>query len=154
MMKHLCTFLFSLLLFSSAARASHLLGGEIGYQYVSTSGTTHTYRVILKLFSDCSSTSAALPLLIGANPRVSLYNNTAYVNALNLTYNASLSDVEITPVCPDEANNTQCTNINNPIPGIKLYVYEGLFTLNGSSNNWRFQFEGSISIGSDRKSVV
>ena len=148
-MKHLCTFLFSLLLFSSAARASHLLGGEIGYQYVSTSGTTHTYRVILKLFSDCSSTSAALPLLIGANPRVSLYNNTAYVNALNLTYNASLSDVEITPVCPDEANNTQCTNINNPIPGIKLYVYEGLFTLNGSSNNWRFQFEGSISIGSN-----
>ena len=148
-MKHLCALIFSLFLFSSVAQASHLLGGEIGYQYVSSSGTAHTYKVTLKLFSDCSSTSAALPLLIGANPRVSLYNNAAYVSALNLTYNAALSDVEITPVCPDEANNTQCTNINNPIPGIKLYVYEGDFTLNGTSNNWRFQFEGSISLGSN-----
>jgi hypothetical protein len=131
------------------ARASHLLGGEIGYQYVSSTGTAHTYKVILKLFADCSSTSAALPLLISANPRVALYNNSAYVSALNLTYNAALSDVEITPVCPDEANNTQCTNINNPIPGIKLYVYEGVFTLNGASTNWSFQFEGSVSIGSN-----
>lgn len=146
-MKRIGTLLFFLLFFSSASRASHLLGGEIGYEYVSTTGTTHTYRVILKFFSDCSSTSAALPLLIGATPRVSLYDNTTWINAVSLTYNASLSDVEITPVCPDEASNTQCTNINNPIPGVKLYVYDGLFTLNGTSNNWRFQFEGSISVG-------
>ncbi len=148
-MRQTCMLLFLLLSFSYAAKASHLLGGEIGYQYVSTTGTTHTYKVTLKFFSDCSSTSAALPLLIGANPRVALYDNTTYVSALNLTYNAALSDVEITPVCPDEANNTTCININNPIPGIKLYVYEGLFTLNGTSNNWRFQFEGSISVGSN-----
>lgn len=134
-------------LFCISTRASHLLGGEIGYTYVSTTGTAHTYRVTLKFFSDCSSTSAALPLLISATPRVSLYNNSAFVNAVNLTYNAALSDIEITPVCPDEANNTQCTNINNPIPGIKLYVYEGDFTLNGPSTNWSFQFEGSISVG-------
>lgn len=130
-----------------SARASHLLGGEIGYEYVSTSGSTHTYKVILKFFSDCSSTSAALPLLINATPRVSLYDNNTFINAVSLTYNATLSDVEITPVCPDEVNNTQCTNINNPIPGVKLYIYEGTFELNGSSNNWRFQFEGSISVG-------
>jgi gliding motility-associated-like protein len=137
------------LLFALPARASHLLGGEIGYQYVSTTGTAHTYKVILKFFSDCSSTSAALPLLINADPRVALYNNGSLVNSLNLVYNAALSDVEITPVCPDEVGNTQCTNINNPIPGVKLYVYEGNFTLNGTSNNWSFQFEGSISIGSN-----
>lgn len=130
-----------------SARASHLLGGEIGYEYVSTSGSTHTYKVILKFFSDCSSTSAALPLLINATPRVSLYDNNTFINAVSLTYNATLSDIEITPVCPDEVNNTQCTNINNPIPGVKLYIYEGTFELNGSSNNWRFQFEGSISVG-------
>jgi len=131
----------------AAVHASHLLGGEIGYQYVSSTGTAHTYRVTLKFFSDCSSTSAALPLLINATPRVSLYNNGAFVSAVSLTYNAALSDVEITPVCPDEVNNTQCTNINNPIPGIKLYIYEGDFTLNGASANWSFQFEGSISVG-------
>lgn len=143
----ICTLLIALLFFYLPAEASHLLGGEIGYQYVSTTGTTHTYRVTLRFFSDCSSTSAALPLLIGATPRVSLYDNTTWVSAVSLTYDASQSDVEITPVCPDEAGNTQCTNVNNPIPGVKLYVYEGLFTLNGTSANWRFQFEGSISVG-------
>lgn len=147
MAKSIFTIFTFLMLWSATAKASHLLGGEIGYQYVSSTGTTHTYKVILKFFSDCSSTSAALPLLISATPHVSLYNNGAYVNAVDLTYNASLSDVEITPVCPDEANNTQCTNINNPIPGIKLYVYEGTFTLNGTSTAWSFQFEGSISVG-------
>ena len=148
MVNRIFTFiLLSVILFCVPAKASHLLGGEIGYQYISSTGTTHTYKVILKFFSDCSSTSAALPLLVNATPRVSMYNNNAFVSAQNLVYNAALSDVEITPVCPDEANNTQCTNINNPIPGIKLYVYEANFDLTGTSANWAFQFEGSISVG-------
>lgn len=135
------------LLSTVAVRASHLLGGEIGYRYISSAGTAHTYRVTLKFFSDCSSTSAALPLLINATPRVALYNSGTLVAAENLVYVDTLSDVEITPVCPDEAGNTQCTNVNNPIPGIKLYVYERDFTLNGASAGWSFQFEGSISVG-------
>ncbi|WP_118974114.1 gliding motility-associated C-terminal domain-containing protein [Taibaiella koreensis] len=149
-MKRILTLLLPFLLLGIAtARASHLLGGEIGYTYVSSSGTTHTYKVTLKFFADCSSTSAALPLLIGANPYVALYDNTSLINGVNLTYNAALSDVEITPVCPDEVNSTTCTNINNPIPGVKLYVYEGDFTVNGASANWRFEFEGSINLGSN-----
>jgi len=130
------------------SHASHLLGGEIGYTHLSTSGNSQTYEVTLSLFSDCSSTSAALPLLINANPIVSLYNNNVLVQQLNLTYQAAVSDVEITPVCPDEANNTACININNPIPGIKRYVYKGNFTLTGTSANWHFAFEGFITAGS------
>lgn len=142
----LCAFLFSLLTFH--ARASHLLGGEIGYEYLSSSGNTQTYRVTLALFSDCSSTSAALPLLIGANPIVSLYNNNVLVQSQNLVYQTSISDIEITPVCPDEVNNTKCTNINNPIPGIKRYVYKGEFTVTGTSAKWHFAFEGYVTAGS------
>lgn len=149
-MKKIFTCLLPLLFWGiTAANASHLLGGEIGYTYISTTGTTHTYKVTLKLFADCSSTSAALPQLIGANPYVALYNNTSFVNGINLTYNATLSDVEITPVCPDEVNSTTCTNINNTIPGIKLYVYEGEFALSGTAANWRFEFEGSVTLGSN-----
>lgn len=148
-LKHLFLFCSFFLLFSKSVNASHLLGGEIGYVFVSSTGTTSTYKVVLKFFSDCSSTSAALPLLIGADPRVALYNGANLVSSQNLVYNAALSDVEITPVCPDEVNNTKCTNPNNPLPGIKLYVYESTFTLNATSANWRFQFEGAISLGSN-----
>lgn len=142
----LCTFLLSLI--APAAKASHLLGGEIGYEHISTVGNTQNYRVTLYLYSDCSSTSAALPLLIGANPIVSLYNNSSLVQSINLTYQPSISDIEITPVCPDEANNTKCININNPIPGIKRYVYKGDFALNSTSANWEFSFEGYVTAGS------
>lgn len=142
------TMLLVLCTFTYRSVASHLLGGEIGYEYVSTAGNVQTYRVTLSLFSDCSSTSAALPLLIGADPIVSLYNNNALVQSVNLSYQAALSDVEITPVCPDEVNNTACTNINNPIPGIKRYVYKGDFAVTGLSANWHFSFEGYISLGS------
>jgi gliding motility-associated-like protein len=144
----LLTIFVCLLCAQQTAWASHLLGGEIGYKYISSAGTQHTYEVTLKLYSDCSSTSAALPQLIGANPQVNLYNNTSLVQGLNLTYQASESDIEITPVCPDEANNTACVNINNPIPGIKAYVYRGNFILNGTSTNWIFAFEGYINAGS------
>ncbi|RYZ24757.1 MAG: hypothetical protein EOP49_45545, partial [Sphingobacteriales bacterium] len=142
----LITFLFSITVFQ--ARASHLLGGEIGYELVSTVGNAQTYRVTLSLFSDCGSTSAALPALIGANPIVSLYNNNSLVQSLNLTYQANISDIEITPVCPDEANNTKCINISNPIPGIKRYVYKGDFVITSTSANWHFSFEGYVTAGS------
>jgi hypothetical protein len=62
-----------------------------------------------------------------------------------LDYDAALSNIEITPVCPDEANNTTCININNPIPGIKKFVYSRNFTLPGTASNWRFVFMGDMS---------
>lgn len=147
-MTRFLTILLLLCSFTFTSRASHLLGGEIGYEFISSAGNIQTYRVTLSLFSDCSSTSAALPLLIGANPIVSLYNNNVAVQSVNLTYQAAISDIEITPVCPDEANNTACTNINNPIPGIKRYVYKGDFALTGTSANWHFSFEGYVTGGS------
>jgi gliding motility-associated-like protein len=142
----LCTVLLSFITFTS--RASHLLGGEIGYEHISTIGNSQTYRVTLSLFSDCGSTSAALPALIGANPLISLYDGATLVQSLNLTYQAAISDIEITPVCPDEANNTKCISITNPIPGIKRYVYKGDFVINNASANWEFQFQGFVTSGS------
>jgi hypothetical protein len=102
------------------ARANHLLGGEINYQFVSASTTSSTYKVTLSLYADCSSNipGGAYQALTGATPEIYLYKGNATIGSTRLNYDASLSDVEITPVCPDEAGNTACTDINNPIPGV------------------------------------
>lgn len=127
--------------------ANHLLGSEINYSFVSASGNTQTYRITLSFFADCQSNvmGGAFQALIGATPEVILYKGDTRISAINLVYNIAESDIEITPVCPDEAGNTTCSNIMNPIPGIKQYVYNGNFILTDTSSNWRFAFEGSIS---------
>jgi len=137
----------ALLILGHASRANHLLGGELGYTYVSSTGNVHTYKVTLSFFADCASNfpNGAYAALEVANPQILLYNGNSLIIAQNLAINNELSGVEITPVCPDEAGNTTCSNINNPIPGIRLYVYEGNFTLTGESDQWRFAFEGQIS---------
>jgi gliding motility-associated-like protein len=151
MKRRLPLFLLTLfLIIGNQAFANHLLGGEITYKFVSASGNNQVYRVKLSFFADCSSDvpDGAFRALLNANPYIKLYKDNNLVEGRNLRYNAAESDIEITPVCPDEATNTTCFNINNPLPGIKKYVYEGEFTLNGTHNNWRFAFEGSISSNS------
>ncbi|RYZ44936.1 MAG: hypothetical protein EOP49_26200, partial [Sphingobacteriales bacterium] len=142
-------FLLTLLAIFSGkdAYADHLLGGEINYKFISASGNTQTYRVTLSFFADCSSNTiggayAALPT---ANPMVYVYKGNTEIAAARLQADINKSNVEITPVCPDEKNNTACTNINNPLPGIKLFVYSGEFTITGQDANWRFAFKGELS---------
>jgi len=139
--------LLSLAIFTSESRANHLLGGEINYRYISSAGNTSTYRVTLSFFADCSSNlpGAAFGALVNATPEVTLYKGANLSSRKKLVYNALLSDKEITPACPDELSNTACTNITNPIPGVKLYVYSADFTVVGKSDAWRFAFEGNIS---------
>jgi gliding motility-associated-like protein len=127
--------------------ANHLLGGEINYKFVSSSGNSSLYQVTLSFFADCSSNipGGAFSALAGANPEIVVYKGNNAFTSQRLTYNTELSDVEITPVCPDEAHNTACTDISNPIPGVKRFVYNGTFTLTGTDTNWRFAFLGSIT---------
>ena len=129
------------------ALANHLLGGEIGYSFVSISGNTQTYKIRLAFFADCSSNvpGGAFSALIGADPLIRVYNGATPINATRLQYVAAESNIEITPVCPDEAGNTSCVNINNPLPGIRKFVYTGNVTVTSTSTNWRFAFEGDVS---------
>lgn len=134
--------------FPQRVAANHLLGGEISYRFLSASGSIQTYQVTLSFFGDCASNTpdnSAFPALVNADPTVWLYKEGALVKTLDLTYNAAESNKEITPVCPDEAGNTTCSNINNPLPGIKRFVYTGEFQLNGTSSNWSFAFKGIIT---------
>ena len=127
--------------------ANHLLGGEINYKFIATSGSTSTYKVTLSLYADCSSNipGGAYQALPGATPEILVYKGNATFSSTKLDYDVSQSDVEITPVCPDEADNTACTDITNPIPGVKRYVYSKNITLTGTDSNWRFAFLGNVS---------
>ncbi|PSK93865.1 gliding motility-associated C-terminal domain-containing protein [Taibaiella chishuiensis] len=132
---------------AGTVHANHLLGGEIGYTFVSSSGNNQTYQVRLAFFADCSSNlpGGAFGALIGANPGVRLFKGNTQLSLTRLRYVPAESNIEITPVCPDEAGNTACININNPLPGIKKFVYTGNITVSGVSADWRFAFEGDIS---------
>jgi hypothetical protein len=136
-----------LIFLAKATSANHLLGGEINYKFISASGNTQVYKVTLSFFADCSSNipQGAFAALVNADPAISLFKNNTLVTSSRLIYDAAQSDIEITPVCPDEANNTACIDINNPIPGIKKFVYSRNFTLTGTANNWRFAFSGNIT---------
>jgi len=59
---------------------------------------------------------------------------------MNLTLSGA--PVEVTPVCPAEANNTTCNG--GTIPGIKKFSYTGTVTLSGTSANWLFRFTGDF----------
>lgn len=157
-MRFFFTLLCSLIFISAAnqAMANHLLGGEINYSFVSANGNAQTYKVTLTLIADCSSNtggSNAFSALPGANPEIKLFRGSSFTSSLRLTYNVTESNKEITPVCPDEAGNTACSNINNPLPGIKKFVYNGNFTLADLNENWRFVFDGSVTDGAFQTSA-
>lgn len=143
---------FTLLLFVPwrKAGANSLLGASLGYRLISVNGNEQIYRVTLTLYGDCSADRfppSAFPKMKDADPMIWLMKGDAFVTYQRLSYNASESDMEITPVCPREAGSTSCNNPFDPIPGVKKYVYEGDFTLEGTSDNWQFSFAGSLRGG-------
>ena len=133
--------LFAVLLMSLGARASHVVGADLYYTWVSG----NTYKITVNIYGDCGpSSSGAFSLLPTASPQVCIFNGTTSVTSINLTIQPPSAGVEITPVCPADINNTQCTNTAFSIPGIKKFVYEANYTLPYLSANWRFIFTGQL----------
>lgn len=120
------------------ADATHLFGGEIFYTNVSG----NTYKVTVVLYGDCSSTSQAFPILGSATPKVEVYNGSSLITTLTLTAQPG-SGINVSPVCPDEVNNTTCTP-NGTLPGIKKFIYAANVTLSGPSANWKFRTNGDL----------
>jgi gliding motility-associated-like protein len=127
--------------FSITASANHLFGGELYYTYISG----NTYNITMILYGDCGSSSAqAFAGLPTAQPEVELYNGANFIQTITLQPQPG-SGIDVSPVCPDEVNNTQCVNINNPIPGVKKFIYAATVTLSGTSANWKFRSNGNLT---------
>lgn len=121
--------------------ASHIVGADI--YYTSVGGLQ--YRVTVVLYGDCGPlSSGAFAGLPTARPQVCVYDGATLWNSFDLRIKAPSAGTEITPVCPDSAARTQCTNPAFAIPGIKKFVYDTIMTLPNTSTNWRFVFNGNL----------
>ncbi len=119
--------------------ASHIIGADIFYSNISGL----QYKLTLVLYGDCA--GSAFPQLPTAQPQIQIYNNlTAFGAPVVLVLQAPTQGIEVTPVCPSQASNTTCVNPAGTVLGIKKFVYTANVTLNTTSTNWRFRFNGQM----------
>lgn len=137
------------ILAATPSRANHLFGGELFYTHING----NTYQVTLILYGDCGNTTGSFNSLPTAQPTVEVYNGSTLVQTLTLSGQPG-SGVDVSPVCPDEANNTKCVNINNPLPGVKKFIYAANVVLSGTSANWRFRTNGNLGNSSAGRSTA
>ena len=142
----LSSFLFLACFFTSnEIKASHFYGADFYYSYV----IGNTYKVYLVVYGDCSGTS--FPSFPGSQPEVIVYNNGNPYDTLTLSIQAG-SNVEVTPVCNNQINNTVCSNPLSTVPGVKRFIYAANVTLNALSASWVFQFNGVMGNSSAGRS--
>ena len=121
-------------------KATHVIGGEIGYTFV----TGYTYEITLTIYGDCAGSS--FPSLPTAIPRIEIYKDSNAFSFLDLTLTGP--GVEVTPVCPSEVNNTTCVNIAGTIPGVTRFIFKGTAVLDGPATNWSFLFNSQFGASS------
>jgi len=137
------------------AFASHVVGGELTYKYISSSGTNHTYQLQFIVYGDCSGaaySSFASTTAAGIN----IYNNGVQQGAtIDLPRINSESDILISPVCATQLTSTTCSP-GGTIVGVKKYTFRGNVVIAGTSANWRFAFNGNLVNGSSagRTSII
>ncbi|NBX27267.1 MAG: hypothetical protein EBR55_03310 [Chitinophagia bacterium] len=137
--------LLNCLLSNISTKASHFYGADFYYSHV----IGNTYKVYLVVYGDCSGTS--FPSFPGSTPEVIVYNNGNPFDTLTLSIQAG-SNVEVTPVCNNQINNTVCSNPLSTVPGVKRFIYAANVTLNALSANWLFQFNGVMGNSSAGRS--
>ncbi len=130
------SFLIVLTICTKLTHATHVLGGDLLYTHISG----NTYQVKLTIYGDCS--GFAFQHLVNSSPEILLYDNFSLVSSYSL--NLTGPGVNVTPVCPQQASNTQCDNPASTIPGVMRYIYSANITVPSQSANYRFRFEGKM----------
>jgi hypothetical protein len=149
-MKHklrLLLILSCVLLISISTQASHIVGADLFYTHISG----NNYKITFVAYADCGpASSTAFATLPVSRPEICIFNGNTFVTSINLNIDTptnSYGGTEITPVCPRDSANTQCTNPTFTIPGIKKFVYTGTYTVPSRSSNWRFIYNGTNTGG-------
>ena len=133
----------ALLFMHISSFASHIVGADLKYQWVSG----NTYQVTCILYGNCGTTTGAFETLCITHPQICIFNGGTYYTTIACTLNAPVCGQEITPVCPSDTALTQCTNTSFTIPGIKQFVYTGTVTLPTTSHHWRFVYTADDGTG-------
>ena len=122
--------------------ASHVAGGDFSYECIGP----NQYRITLKLFKDCA--GIALPNTINVT-----LSETCTGSSQNLTLtlqnpatgtNCTAPDpatcaVEISQLCPNDQLNSTC-HAGGTFPGMLMYKYSAVTTLNTLCNAWTFGY--------------
>lgn len=120
--------------------ATHVFGGELLYEFVSG----NSYKISLTLYGDCSGQNFAR--LYNATPEVLIYEGTSLRQTIALEYDQS-SGIEVSPVCPDQVNNTICKG--GTLPGVKKFIYTKTIQLPSPSAEWYISFQGLMGNNSE-----
>src|SRR5258708_5451231 len=121
--------LFSILFlvsFCTNTKASHLMGGNITYQWING----NTYQLTLVLYRDCSGILA--PGTVDIN-----YSSTCNPGGLVTLDSVIGNTMDVTPICPNALS--YCNGGTNI--GFEKYVYSGILTLPATCSDWQFTFE-------------
>ncbi len=137
-LRHILFIIGFVLILPYSSKATHIYGADLFYTHISG----NTYRVTLNVYGDCA--GSAFPALSSATAQVIVFNGSTTYTTLTLTGQSPTNGVEVTPVCPSQINNTKCSSLTNPWPGVKKFVYAANVTLNTTSTNWRFRFTGNM----------
>jgi gliding motility-associated-like protein len=122
---------------SISSYASHVIGAELRYKWVSGL----TYEITLALYGDCGTSSfGSFRTLPAATPQICIYNGATLVGNINLSQPVPVCGTEITPVCADSLSYTNCTDLSYSIQGVKKFVCTGTYTLPTTSAVWRFVY--------------
>mgnify|MGYP000061567969 CR=1 FL=1 len=136
-MKITCTLLsISLLLIHFAARADHILGGQLSYTHI----TANTYKITLTMYGDCA--GGTFYHLKNAHPEVNILNKEGGLFTLILQEDGA-NRKEVSDVCPSEINNTTCRNPQGTVPGVTRFSYSATAQLPPSAT-WRILFAGHM----------
>lgn len=135
---YVITLLFALIA-CTRTYATHIFGGELLYEYVSG----NTYRVTLTIYGDCSGN--AFPTLNNSSPRVYLEDDAFTLSTITLYQQGP--GIEVSPVCPDEINNTKCKSMSKTLPGVMKYVYSNTVDIIVKSDKLKFTFTGEMGTG-------
>ncbi len=131
-------------LFPILVRANHIYGIDFYYEWVSG----NNYRINMDIYGDCSPQSRpAFSNLYTTSPVVDVFNGSVRHGTIRLTLTGS--PTEVTPVCNTYLDSTQCKNTNSTIPGVTRFHYTGVYSLNTTSKNWHFKFDGTLPPGTN-----
>jgi len=128
-------FFIGLLFLCLQTEASHIFGGELNYKHLNG----NTYEITLTLYGDCSGQS--FPNLPNSVPVIKIYNGLNAFSSITLLPFGIVGE-EVTPVCPDQINNTSCKG--GLLPGVARFIFKGNVTLNANSADWQFIFNGEL----------
>ena len=101
------------------ANARHIAGGEIYYTVASSTATTVTYDITVRLFRDCNSLG---PKLEAERATVAIYENGTRLNTLTLSLNGSVQELKM------DVGAIPCLT-GNPVVCYEVAHYIGSITL-------------------------